>query len=82
MLGADEIVVNAGSCMGFKAGTVVGHCVVNRSDKPVAYLEIGDRTPDDVIEYPGVDLKAVASEQGQWRFYHKNGIPYDDLNAK
>jgi uncharacterized cupin superfamily protein len=77
-LGDDEILMTEGMCMGFPAGTSVGHCVVNRSDTPVTYLEIGDRTPADVVTYPGVDLRAVASEDGQWKFCHKDGRPYEE----
>jgi uncharacterized cupin superfamily protein len=77
-LGDDEILMTEGMCMGFPAGRTVGHCVVNRSDTPVTYLEIGDRTPADVVTYPEDDLRAVASEGGQWKFYHKDGRPYDD----
>lgn len=35
------------------------------------YLEIGDRTPEDEVNYPDVDLIAKHSEQ-EWIFTHKN----------
>jgi hypothetical protein len=44
--------LGAGDCCGFPAGTGLAHQLVNRSDAPVLYLEIGDRTPDETVEYP------------------------------
>ncbi|HTQ99502.1 MAG TPA: cupin domain-containing protein, partial [Candidatus Acidoferrum sp.] len=46
-----------GECYGFKAGTGVGHQLVNKSPNPVLYLEIGDRLPGDFPVYPKDDLK-------------------------
>lgn len=45
LLGANEYTLRAGDCCGFKAGTGVGHQLVNRSQQPVLYLEVGDRSP-------------------------------------
>ena len=52
-----------------------GHRLVNRCDAPAAYLEVGDRTPNDQVDYPDEDLKAVFVDGG-WRFQHKDGSPY------
>ena len=41
----------------------------------VVYLEVGDRTPGDEVSYRDDDLKAVLVD-GEWRFVHKNGVPY------
>ena len=62
-------------CAGFPAGTDNGHCLVNRTDEDVVYLEIGDRTPGDQGSYPDDDLRAELVD-GQWRFTHKDGRPY------
>lgn len=83
----EEIEMQSGDCIGFPAGRAVGHCIVNRSPSiPVVYLEIGDRTPGDTVEYPEVDLKAVMPEgqvdRGQWKFRHRDGRPYTDDEAK
>ncbi|AOW15346.1 cupin [Hydrogenophaga crassostreae] len=64
-----------GMCSGFKAGTGNGHRLVNETDGVVVYLEVGDRTADDAASYPDEDLEARLVE-GQWRFFHKNGVPY------
>lgn len=68
--------LSPGMCAGFKAGTGNGHCLVNESKADVVYLEIGDRTPGDEGSYPDDDLQAVRVD-GQWKFFHKDGRPYD-----
>lgn len=72
---AGETELRAGMCAGFAAGTGDAHQLVNRSDAPASYLEIGDRTPGDAVSYPDDDLVA-GLEDGQWRFRHKDGTPY------
>jgi len=64
-----------GMCAGFRAGTGNAHHLVNASDQPVVYLEVGDRTPGDVVSYPDDDLVAIAGPEG-WRFTHKDGTAY------
>jgi uncharacterized cupin superfamily protein len=65
----------AGMCAGFPAGSGNAHQLLNRSDQPVTYLEVGDRTPGDHVVYPDEDLVAVF-EAGQWQYRHKDGTPY------
>lgn len=72
--GGEETVVGSGMCAGFKAGGV-SHHLENRSAAPVQYLEIGDRTEGDEVEYPADDLVAIR-EGGAWLFRHKDGAPY------
>jgi uncharacterized cupin superfamily protein len=64
-----------GMCAGFKAGSRDGHCLVNETSADVVYLEIGDRTPGDVVDYPDDDL-AVVTIDGQRRMARKDGTPY------
>ena len=68
--------LSPGMCAGFKAGTGNGHHLVNATQQEVLYLEVGDRTPGDEGIYPDDDLKALLVE-GEWRFVHKNGAPYE-----
>jgi uncharacterized cupin superfamily protein len=65
----------AGMCVGFKAGSGNAHRLVNRSAFEAVYLEVGDRTPGDMVTYPDDDLVAQ-SDQGRWVFRHKDGTPY------
>ncbi len=72
---AGETSMEPGMCAGFKADNGDAHHLVNRSERDVVYLEIGDRTPGDSAEYPDDDLKLVAVDGG-WRCTHKDGSPY------
>ena len=72
---AGETRLAAGMCAGFKAGTGNAHQLLNRSTEDVIYLEVGDRTEGDEVNYPDDDLKAVRIDQA-WQFLHKDGRPY------
>jgi uncharacterized cupin superfamily protein len=76
ILGQEEFVLNPGDCYGFKAGTGIAHQLVNRSQESVTYLEIGDRTEGDEVEYPDDDLKATQLVNGIWMLTHKDDRPY------
>ncbi len=65
-----------GMCAGFKADNANGHRLVNETDLDVVYLEVGDRTPGDEVDYPDDDLKALLVE-GKWKFVHVDGKPYE-----
>lgn len=67
--------LSPGMCGGFGAGSGVAHHLVNRSGSDVVYLEVGDRTAGDLVDYPNDDLVAVM-DGGAWRFTHKDGSPY------
>lgn len=68
--------LTAGMCAGFPAGSGDGHQLVNRSERPARYLEIGNRDPDDAVAYPDVDLAAHKTADGTWLYCHKDGTPY------
>jgi uncharacterized cupin superfamily protein len=72
-----EEVLAPGMCAGFPAGGAAHH-LINRTEAPVVYLEIGDRTPGDEGSYPEDDLKAVLID-GSWAFTHKDGRPYGQV---
>jgi uncharacterized cupin superfamily protein len=76
VLGQEQIVLNPGNCYGFKAGTGIAHQLVNQSEESVTYLEIGNRTEGDEVEYPNDDLKATQLTNGVWKLTHKDGSPY------
>lgn len=65
-----------GDAAGFAAGEANGHHLINRSDSVAVYLEIGDRTPEDQVNYPDADLVAQKASPG-WLFTHKDGRPYE-----
>jgi uncharacterized cupin superfamily protein len=64
-----------GMCAGFKAGSGNAHRLMNTTDGPVVYLEVGDRSPGDEVSYPDDDIAARMIE-GKWAFFHKSGEPY------
>jgi uncharacterized cupin superfamily protein len=71
----EEVTLSPGMCAGFPARGIA-HRLVNRTDRTVVYLEIGDRTPDDEGSYPRDDLKASLGSDGKWIYTHKDGRPY------
>lgn len=70
-----EVQLGPGICAGFAAGGPA-HQLVNRTDEIVTYLEIGDRTAGDGVDYPVDDLAASLGPDGKWAFTHKDGRPY------
>jgi uncharacterized cupin superfamily protein len=69
-----EVRLSPGMCAGFAAGGIA-HQLVNRTQKDVVYLEVGDRAPGDEVTYPRDDLKAELKD-GTWVFSRKDGTPY------
>ena len=74
---AGEQTLTAGMAAGFPAGRADGHHLVNRGAGDVLYLEVGDRTPGDEVDYPDIDLKRGRLD-GEDRFLHDDGTPYTD----
>jgi uncharacterized cupin superfamily protein len=72
---AGETQLSPGMCAGFKAGTGNAHQLVNRTSEEVSYLEVGDRSAGDSVQYPDDDIQALHVE-GVWQFAHKDGSPY------
>jgi uncharacterized cupin superfamily protein len=70
-----DMVLRSGMCAGFPANGSAHH-LVNRTDRDVVYLEIGDRSAGDEVSYPDDDLQAVAGADGRWHFAHKDGRRY------
>lgn len=73
---AGEMILRPGMCAGFRAGSGDAHHLVNRSERDVVYLEIGDRSAGDEAAYPDDDIAARLGADGQWIFIHKDGTAY------
>lgn len=74
-----EQVIRAGDCAGYQAGEPDGHHLINRSNAPARYLEIGSRNEGDVAFYPDDDLLLVPRvEDGKVALHpaHKDGRAY------
>jgi uncharacterized cupin superfamily protein len=73
---AGEEILRAGDCAGFKAGTMDGHHVQNRSQREAVLLEIGSRKPaEDEGEYSDIDMRFGKGRAGYAR---KDGTPYPE----
>jgi uncharacterized cupin superfamily protein len=72
---AGETVLKPGMAAGFPAGRADGHHLINRTDKPVLYLEVGTRAAQEKAHYSDIDLMARKAD-GRFVFTHKNGDPY------
>jgi uncharacterized cupin superfamily protein len=68
--------LTAGQCAGFPAGCGDAHRFVNRSTVDVVLLVVGDRTAEDEIAYPEIDMKGKLGPDGKYRFTRKDGTPY------
>ena len=71
-----EVEIRAGMVAGFAAGNGNGHHLINRTDRSASYLEIGDRVPGDVADYPDIDLRADWQD-GDRVFVRKDGTFYE-----
>ena len=71
-----EMQLRPGMCAGFKANTGDAHHLVNRTERDVLYLEVGDRGPGDQVHYPDDDIVAIKSPDGKRIFTRKDGTPY------
>jgi uncharacterized cupin superfamily protein len=68
-----ETVLRAGDCAAFAKNSGNGHHMINKSDRVAVYLEVGSRSPADVITCSDVDMMSPSSDG---RFLHKDGTPY------
>lgn len=69
-------ILAAGMMAGFAAGQPNGHHLVNDSNRPATYLEIGDRTMPERVHYPDDDLQGIC-QGGRWQFARKTGEKYE-----
>jgi uncharacterized cupin superfamily protein len=70
-----EKILGPGMAAGFPAGKADGHHLINRSDKPALYLEVGTRAPIEEAQYSDIDMMARKVD-GRFVFTRRNGEPY------
>ncbi len=70
-----ETVLKAGDCAAFPKNSGNGHHMINRSASTALYLEMGSRSPTDMITCSDVDMMS-SSTDGLFR--HKDGRAYED----
>ena len=64
------------ACAGFKAGTGDAHHLANRTQADVLFLEVGDRSAGDSVNYPDDDVVGSFTPDGKWQYTRKDGTPY------
>jgi len=72
-----ETVLKAGDCAGFKAGSGIAHCLINRSGRDALYLEVGTRATSERVHYPDVDFM-MERDTGGRRWFRRSGAPIRD----
>ena len=72
---AGEQELGPGMVAGFPGGQADGHHLVNKSEHPALYLEVGDRDPADEVHYPDIDLFLKSTSDGRV-FTDKKGKAY------
>ena len=70
-----ETVLRAGDCAAFPKNSGNGHHMINRSGATAVYLEVGTRSPTDVITCSDIDMMSPSTDG---RFLHKDGTPYTE----
>jgi uncharacterized cupin superfamily protein len=71
-----ETVLKPGDAAGFKAGSGVAHCLVNRTQHDAVYLEVGTRAETERVHYPDVDFMMERDHSGR-RYFRKSGEPIE-----
>jgi uncharacterized cupin superfamily protein len=74
---AGEETLRPGMCAGFPAGSRNGHRFLNRSTADALLLVVGDRTPEDEIGYPDIDMHGRLGPDGRFRFTRKDGSAFE-----
>ena len=69
-----ETVLKPGDAAGFKCGSAVGHCLVNRGTRDAVYLEVGTRAARERVYYSDVDM-IMEREGGRRRYLSRSGAP-------
>jgi uncharacterized cupin superfamily protein len=71
---AGETLLRPGMAAGFPAGRPDGHHLMNRTEKPVVYLEVGTRAASETAYYSDIDMMVRMDGAGSV-FTRKNGEP-------
>ncbi len=69
-----ETPLHAGDCATFAKNSGNGHHLINRSNALAVYLEVGSRSPDDVIYGSDIDMRSASADG---RFTRKDGTPLE-----
>jgi uncharacterized cupin superfamily protein len=70
-----EQLLGPGMVAGFPGGRADGHHLINRSDRPAVYLEVGSRIAEDEAVYADIDMELRRGPDGH-RYVRRSGEPY------
>lgn len=65
-----------GMCAGFPAGTGDAHRFLNRSAADVLLLVVGDKSANDEVAYPDIDMQGKLGADGKFTVTRKDGTPF------
>ena len=65
-----------GMCACFPAGLSDAHRLENRSDAPVRFLEVGNRSEGEEVQYPDDDMILHRTADDQRNFTKLDGTPF------
>jgi uncharacterized cupin superfamily protein len=65
-----------GMCAGFPAGAGDAHRFLNKSTADVLLLVVGDKSPNDEVTYPDIDMHGKQGADGKYSFTRKDGSPF------
>ena len=65
---AGEQLLSTGMCAGFPKGTKDGHQLINKSERPVFYMEVSTNLLPDMVGYPDTKLYLTQDEKGRSTF--------------
>ena len=65
---------------GWKANAGNGHCLINRSDRDVVYIEVGSRIVNETVVYSDIDMRLERDKNGV-RYLRKTGEPHPPRKA-
>jgi uncharacterized cupin superfamily protein len=68
-----EQILRAGDSAAFPKNKPNGHHLINKSNGMAVVLEVGTRSPDDVCEYPDIDMR-IDGRDGRYR--RRDGTAY------
>ena len=72
-----ETLLGPGDAAGFKAGSGIAHCLINRTGRDAVYLEVGTRAKSERVHYPDVDFVMERDAAGR-RWSRKSGEPISE----
>jgi uncharacterized cupin superfamily protein len=72
-----EQILGPGMAAGFPAGKADGHQLINNTTEDVVLLEVGNRTPNDTVQYPDMDLM-LKKKPGDHQYTDRQGNPIGD----